>query len=207
VLHYAGGAGEVNHVQARFKLTPIMNDFTGQATITDSAPITVGFGCAHPNPADTKTAVCTVYLGEELPVLDLGDRNDSLTSQGDARPYVLDGPGDDSITAKSSAVWADGPGNDAFQGGPARDEVRRPHGFGDDVIFTGAGNDLVYAGGGVDLVHGGTGDDALYGDAGGDRIYGDSGRDHIVGGAGLDTMFGGPGVDSIDGRTRNVFRG
>ncbi|MEA2461923.1 MAG: hypothetical protein QOH90_2100 [Actinomycetota bacterium] len=207
VLRYAGGAGEVNRVQVTFELTPVMNDFTGRATVTDSVPIAVGLGCAHPSPAETRTAVCTVYLGEELPVLDLGDRNDSLTARGDARPYVLDGPGDDTVTARSSAVWANGPGRDTFHGGPDRDEVRRPHGFGNDVIYTNGGADLVYAGAGADSVHGGAGDDALYGDAGDDRIYGDSGRDHVVGGAGRDTMFGGPGADVIDGRPRNLFRG
>jgi serralysin len=208
ILHYTAGPGEVNHLKAAFVLTPIDNDLTGKVTLTDSVPITAGKGCVHPPGGDTKTVECApLYLGEELPVFDLGDKNDVFTSTG-SNPYVLDGPGNDTINAKASAVWVNGPGNDVFHGGPGADQVRKPtHGFGADTIFTGAGDDSVYAGPGDDQVDGGAGDDFLSGDKGSDRIHGGAGRDEISGGPGLDTMFGDAGVDRIDGRRRDFFRG
>lgn len=207
VLHYLAAPGERNHVRVAFKFTPIQNDLTGKATITDSVSVTAGAGCTHPDPKRPRSVVCDpIYLGEQLPVLDLGDKNDSLVSNG-SDPYVLDGPGDDTITAHSSAVWVNGPGNDIYRGGPGRDNVRRPHGFGADRIYAGAGSDIVYAGPGADLVAGGAGDDYLSGDAGADRISGDAGRDTIRGGPGLDTMFGGTGRDRIDGVLTDFARG
>ncbi|MDX6699725.1 MAG: hypothetical protein QOE65_3122 [Solirubrobacteraceae bacterium] len=202
---YVAGPGEVNHVQASFHVTVTNGAATAHVTTTDSVPVTPVAPCVHPSPAETRTAVCDVELTEELPTIDLGDRADRLTVRG-TETYVLDGPGDDTIFARASAQWVNGPGADTYRGGPGRDVVRRPHGFGDDRIYGGAGNDLVYAGPGRDRVFGGPGADDLYGDAGGDRLYGGAGGDRLRGGSGLDSMFGGPGLDRIDGVRRDFAR-
>ena len=98
---YTGAPGEVNHVRVTFVVTTSGGAATATVTTTDSVPISVTAPCTHHSPAATKTAVCSVELSEELPKLDLGDRNDTLTAKG-TETYVLDGPGNDSISALTS---------------------------------------------------------------------------------------------------------
>ena len=203
---YVAGAGEFNRPRITFRVQPGSSPPTAEVTTTDTVPISVSSPCVHPAPANPRTARCTVELTEELPRVDLGDRDDRLTVSG-TDPLVLDGPGDDTIFALTSALWANGPGNDTYRGGPGRDLVRRPHGSGADRIYVGAGNDQVYAGSGDDRAYGGPGTDLLYGDAGDDRLYGGTGDDRLLGGLGRDTLFGGSGSDRLDGRLRDFFRG
>jgi Ca2+-binding RTX toxin-like protein len=104
-------------------------------------------------------------------VVDLGDRDDSFTSD---------------VASAISLTVQGGDGNDFLQGADSTG----------DTIDGGNGNDVVLGLDGADTLTGGAGDDDVEGGVGNDVIDGGAGDDDVDGGAGADDLHGGSGIDS-----------
>jgi Ca2+-binding RTX toxin-like protein len=115
--------------------------------------------------------------------IDLGDREDALTSEVDLPLAVLGGLGADKLTAGGAA--------DSLSGGD-----------GDDVIGAGGGNDQVNGGDGDDEIDGGPGDDVVEAGLGVDTVTGSEGDDDLRVRDGVaDTVRCGAGQDKVDADT------
>ncbi|SEV87941.1 Hemolysin-type calcium-binding repeat-containing protein [Aliiroseovarius sediminilitoris] len=165
--------------------------------------------------------------GTEVPVVDGGAGNDTLTS-GDDAAYLFGNDGDDVITSGEGVLAGfGGNGDDTLDAARSRDSFL-DGGAGDDMLVGGDGDDQLF--GGVhetpdeehtpvtddDILIGGAGDDALFGGHGADTLTGGEGDDIINhlghamerGGAELhdfgwhidgdqDTLDGGSGDDTL----------
>jgi len=167
----------------------------GLYTVTDTADITPGLGCANA-PSDSHTAICdatdvievVVHLQDGNDRLDLSTPIPSQIEGGTGVDVILGGQGPDSIRGEGLVP----PGSSGV-GGPDQIDGRAGNDFivDDDVGFAGAGGD--------DLLRGGSGDDSLFSDVGADTLDGGAGADTLDDGPGNDVLNGGDGDDQYFG--------
>jgi hypothetical protein len=92
--------------------------------------------------------------------VELGEREDRLTSSVDLAVLALGGGGADSLTTSAAAdILVGNDGNDVLDGGEGNDQVNGSE--GDDTLRGRAGDDLLQAGPGSDSVDAGPGDDDI----------------------------------------------
>lgn len=114
--------------------------------------------------------------------------------------FVLGGPGDDVLIARSSDAGGESgfsregamttlvgnAGNDTLIGG-----------FFPEALFGGTGADMLYGRGGRDTIFGGRGGDLLVGNSQGDVLSGDRGHDKLRADAGRDALYTRDGVRDV----------
>ncbi|MDX3453953.1 calcium-binding protein [Streptomyces sp. ME02-8801-2C] len=229
-LSYTAAPGQSNKLTVTESYA---NDTDITFAVDDVVPISVGRGCAYPNPADHTNVRCTVVtVDSQSPYavlrMDLGDGNDvvdftnrtdqayysnsiflgagkdMLTDRGSVDAnYVEGGAGDDTISAGPASFVRDGDGNDTIT---TTGDIAEG-GKGNDVLRGGAGGQSLSGEDGNDTLYGGTGDDVMYGGKGNDVLWGNSGIDQMWGNSGDDKLYGGPGRDVLSGGPgRNVVR-
>ena len=92
--------------------------------------------------------------------IDVGEREDKVTSTIDLPTQALGGPGADNLVAGAGPdVLAGNEGNDVLAAGGGADTLLG--GDGDDRMEGGEGNDKLQAGAGLDTLDAGPGDDAI----------------------------------------------
>ncbi len=116
--------------------------------------------------------------------VELGEREDKLTSTLDIAILALGGGGADTLaTGQPADVLVGNEGNDTLDGGPGDDQVNGNE--GDDTLRGSAGNDVVQAGPGADVVEAGPGDDDVrLRDGSPDRVACGDGADRVDADAG-----------------------
>lgn len=183
---------------------------------TTPITVTTGDGSANDGAAGEADNV------GDMPEIDGGSANDTLTSGSGPSSLVGNG-GDDRLTAgPARASLRGGAGNDTLTGGPDADFLSGED--GNDSLAGGAGDDALDGGVGADAMSGGSGfDDVSYagvaipvsvtlngsaddGAAEGDNVQpdveqldGGSGNDTLTGGASANRLFGNGGDDALDG--------
>jgi RTX calcium-binding nonapeptide repeat (4 copies) len=211
MLVVTAATGEVNHLA----ITETFVSFGQNRYIVRDrfATLEAGAGCelvAEPTTPPPAAVVCTAGA---VGFLQLGDRDDWITSPGG---WVTGGDGHDVLTV--SFGDADGGGGDdvllvasGTGNGQAGDDTviggRGEGGSGDDRLTVGSGRGgpgddslgcFLHRSSGCFLA-GGAGEDVLTGDAGSDRLFGGNGRDLMRGGARGDELDGGLGDDRLIG--------
>ena len=187
-MHYTGLAGP-NDITVKTSGTRFV--------VTDTAPITVGAGCATFTPGGKLFGVfCTA----------------PKTSTGIFRKFFVQaGGGADVVTNLSAAgVQADGgAGNDVLNGGEQSDTLLDA--FGSDVLRGNGGPDNLLtdlSGDGLpDTLDGGAGDDDLKAGNGNDTLHGGSGDDFVFGGLGKDVLDAGSNAGDTVSYLENVHDG
>jgi hypothetical protein len=217
--HRAGGVEELVYNARPGERNQLLADYDPGArawTVTDTAGVTPGPGCALPDTANPARAYCAVTSpGTGLATLRVGDGNDVavLTGTG-TRGVLVGGPGDDYLQGAS--------GDDVFPQGAQRDGADKiVGGLGDDLVdysarsrsvranLDGRGgdgqrgeNDTIAAD--VEGIAGGRGADRLRGNSHENRLVGGRGNDRLSGGAGYDRIDGGPGDDGVVARDGTI---
>ena len=191
-MTFTAAAGEVNNVTARHVSGP--GEGYGTWQITDAtATLIAGGGCTL---IDEHNASCPASAGVVLEgaAFELGDGNDSLTTQADS-----------TSSAGNVLSATGGSGDDGFAVG-TNWHVRVSGDAGDDDFSA-------QARGGVDVawlfMNGGPGNDRLDGSQGMDSLDGGGGDDELLGRGGNDQLSDGdrddgdvdrrPGPDRLDG--------
>lgn len=116
----------------------------------------------------------------EYPTIQLGDLNDTFTSDNVGDLGVSGGPGNDTMLGGSRPIISG-----AFDGEPGSIDPSS-EGFSGD--------------GGNDVLKGFDQPDGLDGGPGNDKLDGGAGDDDLLGGKGKDLLVGGPGNDDINAR-------
>ncbi|MFF0372845.1 calcium-binding protein [Actinoplanes missouriensis] len=183
-------------------------------TIDDRVEIRPGKNCKRVKGDKTKVR-CKTKKAPKKVVVDVYDRNDTVTNKSDLRMDADGGAGNDKLVGgpKADILYGDDiftrykNGNDRVYGGGGDDEIFG--GEGSDYLSAGDGNDVVTADAvcecygprrpGNDTLLGGNGEDLLAGMGGNDRLSGGAGRDSLFGQAGRDRIEGGAGDDEIQG--------
>jgi Ca2+-binding RTX toxin-like protein len=145
----------------------------GSLTVSDTAPVYAGEGCANP-PGNANLAVCTTQGALPLIVVTGGNGDDRLVID----PSV---PGGAKVRINGNA------GSDVLVGGAE-----------DDVLE--AGENYNSPDNGNDRLEGNGGSDVLYADPGGDQLFGGSGNDLLVSSVVTcqgHTYDGGSGEDTV----------
>lgn len=207
-LYYTAGYGQTNEVTVTQG-----PDSEFDLVIDDRVPIRPGADCVRHDPDDNTTVTCTFASGPEVRtqvIVDLHDRDDTLSLQAGDERVAYGGDGDDFLDGpQADELWGEGgddiivdarfahgsDGNDLIMGSDKADELIG--GPGDDTIHGMGGGDTVYGNSGSDELRGGLGDDRLYGGPQPDLLYGNSGDDLLHGGPGADRFSGGPGNDDV----------
>jgi Ca2+-binding RTX toxin-like protein len=138
-------------------------------------------------------------------IINVGEDNDTVTIDGDARVTIRGGTGDDEITVntpQASVIYGNN-GNDTINGSEAGEIIDA--GGGHDSVFGNGGHDDIIGGSGNDTIQGGVGSDRINGEEGDDLIRGNDGNDYMVGAAGDDTLLGGSGADIMSGDNEDLL--
>jgi Ca2+-binding RTX toxin-like protein len=158
--------------------------------ITDTAGLTAA-GPPSDCVATATTTVTCPSTGVSEVDLDLGDRDDQVTT-----------------SAAVSVLARCGAGNDSVVGGPTTDDLRGQSGT--DTLDGGGGDDKLYGGDVVDTtadggntLRGGPGADVIEAADSGDQVDGGPDEDSLVGAAGADQLVGGDGGDALSGGDGN----
>jgi Ca2+-binding RTX toxin-like protein len=199
----------------------------GVFTVTDSSATLLALGgCAQ---VDVHTATC-LQAPDPINIIgwiyvDLGDLDDSATTDVSLETEMHGGAGEDVLTYTGNVVGSlfgedgndtltTGDGEDYLDGGAGNDLLSDGRGSlahllggdGDDVLQGGPTADCLRGGAGVDSLNGGLGRDKLDGDSGNDSLHGDDGRDILKGAGGHDLMLGGSGKDGFEARDQAADR-
>jgi Ca2+-binding RTX toxin-like protein len=202
-LNVQAASGTENHVSIVYGVFEQGNDgfHVDAQYVTDTAGLTVqeAEGQICTQPVDNRTAcvdtgtTAGIPDGEtgtgENPVINLGDRDDTLTSDNVGDLEVIGGSGDDNMRGGSRPVLGGELGNNA--------SVEYFRGQGGDDVLKGFGQpDIIDGGKGNDKIDGGKGKDDLYGGGGNDVVNARDGqRDRRINcGPGNDTVK----VDKVD---------
>jgi serralysin len=168
VLEYTAASGKANTLLIGVNGTTV--------TIDDSVKLKAGAGCAAVS--GQSTVVTCVLDDPSSMTVNLGDRNDRLSTTSALNLTVFGGTGDDVLTG--------GAGVDRLHGGAGKDKV------------AGGGNrNTLYGDAGNDRLEGGPDGDILLGGVGNDTLLGRGDRDWLDGGAGNDVSWGGAGHDAL----------
>jgi Ca2+-binding RTX toxin-like protein len=131
--------------------------------ISDSYNIDApGTGCSG---SGTTTVHCTIVDVNHYMTVNLGDMDDTLTSNAGYTQLTVNG----------------GDGNDTLNAAPAS-------AYGSNTLNGDAGDDILNGNTGDDVLTGGSGNDTLTGNDGNDTLLGGPGQDSIDGGVGFDTV-------------------
>lgn len=213
-LTVTGGPGEANDLN----LFQYPSDDDVYVRVRDAgvgAGLSTGSGCG-PYQGD-------VWCGPvDSIVVNAGDGNDKVTSEGGVRATLLGGRGNDELYGGSGEDFVDGQedadlisggfGDDDLRGGSGPDTVTYSYQWlpvyvdadgvaddgpvgGDDNVRTDVEN--LTGGRASDTLTGSAGPNVLTGAEGNDTLRGLDGDDQLVGGSGRDTLEGDAGADSL----------
>jgi len=128
------GASTVEFTAAAGQANALVITISGRTvTLDDKVSIKAGAGCKAVSGDKTKVK-CTTSKKTTKIIVNLGDKNDTVTNKTSV-PMVADG----------------GAGNDTLNGGSGKDTLKG--GAGADTIKGGAGTDTIVGGPGDDKVH------------------------------------------------------
>jgi hypothetical protein len=198
-VSFTAAAGEVNNVTARHVSGPGEDPGTWQ--ITDAtATLIAGGGCTQ---IDEHNASCPPFADGSLEgaTFELGDEDDSLTTQADSTASggnVLSASGDtgDDRFAIGTNWFVSVSGDDGHD--DVSGEARRGVDVHSLFMNGGRGNDRLDGSQGPDFLDGGGGDDELFGRGGPDELTdGDRDNRDVDRRPGSDRLDGGTGDDSV----------